>query len=68
MRKEQLAALFLEHFVLSLVSVKLGKNEMLRHFVRSISKRYQYEFPKTVVLKGSTIGSISSSYRIAPCT
>ena len=33
---------------------------MFRHFIRSIDKRYQYDYPKAVVLKGSTIRSIAS--------
>ena len=32
-----------------------------------LNKRYQCDFPKAVVLKGSTIGSISSSFRRGPC-
>ena len=58
---------FAEHLVLNLVSVKLGKIEMFRHFIRSNDKRCQYDFPKAVVLKGSRIGSISSSFLKAPC-
>ena len=46
---------------------KIGKNEMLRHYLRSTDKRYQWNFPKVAVLKRSTKGAISSSFRRVSC-
>ena len=59
---------FVERLVLNLLSAKNRQNTMLRNFVRSIDKSYQWHFPKVVVLKRSTKGAMRSSFRRAPCT
>ena len=38
-------------FCLTFYKQKINKNGMLRHFVGSIDKSYQWYFPKIVVLK-----------------
>ena len=46
---------------------KLGRNAMFRHFVQSVDKSYQWDFPKVVVLKRSTKAAISNLFHWVPC-
>ena len=66
--KEAMRSSFRRVPLLNILSAKICQNVMLRNFVQSIDKSYQWHFPKVVVLKHSTEGAMRSSFRRAPCT
>ena len=55
-------------FYLTFYQQNISKNAIVRNFLPSADKIYQYDFPKVAVFKRSTKGAISSFFRKAPCT
>ena len=61
--KKQLFATFLELHIHSYYHQRVSKKTVLRHFLRSINKRYQWDLSKVIVLSCSPM---SSSFRRMP--